>query len=186
MTKHTVRRRVIVDGFQRRFVVIQVAWMAAGLLVLAIVLLTPQLSSGRLEADGQSGFLTENLLIRVILWSTFVAISVLLAALFIRMSHRVAGALVRFRHAFRQVADGRLDFQVTTRKGDYLTAERDELNAMIASLRARIRDSQAAIAELDRLLAAVSHRGTLSSADVEQMQGQAASARAGLAQFSVG
>ena len=187
MANQTVRRRVTMQGFQPKFILIQLALVVAGMLVLAAILLRPVLSSVPQEGAGAEAARDQVALFHVIVWSAFVAVMALLSGLFIRMSHRVAGSLYRFQDAFQQIADGKLDFHVVTRKGDYLAPERDDLNGMIASLRARIQDAQSAVTEIDRLVADKrASGGTLSTGDLEALQGRISRASAALARFTVG
>lgn len=55
----------------------------------------------------------------------------------VRLSHRVAGPLVRFRQAIREVAEGDEVELVRLRDTDFLQEMRDELNEMLWVLRER-------------------------------------------------
>ncbi len=75
-----------------------------------------------------------------------------------KLSHRIAGPLVRYKRNLRLLADGRLPPPLRTRDGDYLQQEVACLNAAVAGVGARvdtIRRAQRALqARLDELLAA--------------------------------
>ena len=67
----------------------------------------------------------------------FVAVSgavILLQA--VRVSHRIAGPAYRITMSLRRIREGDLDFTVRLRKGDHLTEVADELNSVLAKLRA--------------------------------------------------
>jgi len=53
----------------------------------------------------------------------------------VRLTHRVAGPLVRINAALQQLAQGNLDVHVTLRKGDSLVELAGAINTLAASLR---------------------------------------------------
>jgi methyl-accepting chemotaxis protein len=113
---------MLVEGFQTKFVITQLVWVVAAVVVLLLAAvffpsaLVPLLL----------GFLG------------------LLTVVFLVMSHRIAGPLHRFQQVFREVAHGRLTTTVQLRDRDYLKPEAADLDAMIASLRERIGRAQTA------------------------------------------
>jgi general secretion pathway protein G len=175
-----------VEGFQARFVAVQVAAVVLCLLVFVVILMGPLVYRLLTEGSEVPPEVAERfLLLHGFIWSVVVAMSALLSALFLLMSHRVAGPLFRFRRAFKEISDGRLDIVVTTRKHDYLSAERDELNAMIAALRDKVGDAQRAVADSNRLLAECrTNGGAVSGADLARLEERGARATAALARFS--
>lgn len=112
------RHRILVDGFQTKFVITQLIWVVAAVLV--------------------SRFF-DSALVPFLLGSFG-----LLTAVFLVMSHRIAGPLHRFQQVFREVAHGRLTTTVRLRDRDYLKPEAADLDAMIRSLRERIGRAQTA------------------------------------------
>jgi general secretion pathway protein G len=158
------RRRVIVEGFQARFVVVQLLSLAGGLAVFAVLLFGPliyELLSRDSEAHGELAALFLHL--HASLWPLLVGLFASLAAIFVLMSHRVAGPVYRFRLAFRAVAQGRLDTRVKTRDRDYLGDEAADLDAMIRFLSARVGGAQRRIAQLETELAQVAQTAAPSS-----------------------
>ncbi len=188
MARDNRRRQVIVEGFQARFVVVQLLWVVGGLLVFAAVLLGPLIYSLLTAGPAVSTAVADQfLLLHSTLWPVLLGLTAMLAAVFVRMSHRVAGPLVRFRRAFRDIGDGRLDIVVTTRPGDYLSQEQADLNAMIVALRERVQDSQKAVAELDSLLADRSaHERPLTRDDVDLLRTRVHRVSSTLSRFVVG
>ena len=55
----------------------------------------------------------------------------------IRLTHKVAGPLVRIRAALAQLTAGHADLHLTLRKGDELLELAEDINRLAASLRAR-------------------------------------------------
>ena len=74
----------------------------------------------------------------------------------VRVSHRVAGPLYRFRQVFGQVTRGDLSVRVRVRDGDYLTRESEDFDAMIRAVRDRVRRAQTSAAAVRRDLAKLS------------------------------
>jgi general secretion pathway protein G len=148
------RRQFVVQGFQRQFVLRQLAWLVAYLLVFAAVLLLPlvsKLNSGntneRLQAAAQF------LVFHEYLWPALGGVLFVATAALIKASHRIAGPLYRFRRVFDAVNAGDLTMSARVRRGDYLSMESDALEAMLVSLRERIGDAQRAIGAAETALA---------------------------------
>ncbi|MBM4060508.1 MAG: hypothetical protein FJ265_05350 [Planctomycetes bacterium] len=81
------------------------------------------------------------------------AVSLALFALgVLRLSHRIAGPLVRFKRDLRLLAAGRLPPPLRTRRRDYLKQEVECLNAAVAGVRERVAAIAAANAEVQRAL----------------------------------
>ena len=66
----------------------------------------------------------------------------------LRMVHRIAGPLYRFKQLYREIGQGNLSIRATLRQHDYLTPEADLFNRMTAQLQARISTSKQAQATL--------------------------------------
>jgi general secretion pathway protein G len=176
------RRQFVVRGFQRQFVLRQLAWLVAYLLVFAAVLLIPLASrldsvnaNDRVQAAAQFLFFHEYL------WPALGGVLVVATVALIKASHRIAGPLYRFRRVFAAVAAGNLTESARVRRGDYLSSESDALEAMLTSLRDRIGNAQEAIAEADTALQG--HRA--SDADARSAAAAVAEARRILEGFTV-
>ena len=79
-------------------------------------------------------------LFRTVSWTVVLELIVLvpLVSVFgIRLSHKVAGPLVRIRAALADMAQGRFDIRITLRKGDALTELAEDINRLAESLRNR-------------------------------------------------
>ena len=79
-------------------------------------------------------------LFRTVSWTMVLELIVLapLVSVFgIRLSHKVAGPLVRIRAALADMAQGRFDIRITLRKGDALTELAEDINRLAESLRHR-------------------------------------------------
>jgi general secretion pathway protein G len=142
------RRRFIVRGFQRQFVLRQLVWITAYLFAFAAALLAPlvsRLHNGSAEEQFQAA--AQFLFLHEYLWPALGGVLVVAAAALIKTSHRIAGPLYRFRRVFESVTAGDLRASARVRSGDYLTLESDALEAMLASMRERIGAAQQAIDE---------------------------------------
>lgn len=147
------RRRVIVEGFQARFVVIQLISLAVGLTVFALLLFGPLVRELLTREDSAHSEIAQLFLhLHTALWPLIFGLFATLTAIFVVMSHRVAGPIYRFRLAFRDVRHGKLNIRVHTRERDYLVDEAAELDAMIRFLSARVGGAQRRIAELEQEL----------------------------------
>ena len=79
----------------------------------------------------------------------------------LRVIHRVAGPLYRFKQLYREIGEGNLSIRATLRPHDYLTPDADGLNRMTAQLQTRIsasKQAQATVAlDVERLKEAMVH-----------------------------
>lgn len=140
------RRRIVVEGFQTRFVLGQLAWLGAFLVVFLALLFGPLIrpmfregaTTAQLEAANQF------LALHRVLWPALAAFLLGLAFVYVRMAHRVAGPIYRFKSVFAEVAGGRLTSRVRLRQGDYLMQEAAALDGMIQSIRERVVDARSA------------------------------------------
>lgn len=64
-------------------------------------------------------------------WPVALALLVIFGIVSMRISHRLFGALYRFRWALDRITKGDLNFRIKLRKGDYLHREKEELNLML-------------------------------------------------------
>ena len=188
MKRNYKRQHVIVKGFQARFVIVQLLWVTGALVVFAAALLGPLvytlLTAGPTVATAVAD---QFLLLHTTLWPVLAALLAMLAAVFIYMSHRVAGPLYRFRLAYKDLGEGRLDTVVKTRPTDYLKEEEDALNAMIGALRDRVRDGQRATDALEQVITerrADPRPPTV--ADLDALQARVRDVKAALSRFNTG
>jgi methyl-accepting chemotaxis protein len=72
------------------------------------------------------------------LWFLVLVCAVIVALSALKMSHRIAGPLVRYKRNLRLVAGGKLPTPLRTRAGDYLQEEVRCLNAAIAGIGERV------------------------------------------------
>jgi methyl-accepting chemotaxis protein len=152
------RSRILVEGFQARFVATEVAWLVACFSLFLVVLLGPlvwEINSGAVPASDVRRA-TEFLLLRNRLWMPLIALFLGVTWTLVRVSHRVAGPLYRFRQVFAQVAGGDVSVRVRVRGGDFLLREGEELDGMIGAMRDRVRRAQQAASALRRDLAELS------------------------------
>ena len=186
MKQNFKRKHVIAKGFQARFVVVQLLWVTGALVVFAATLLGPLIYTLLTAGPSVATAVADQfLLLHSTLWPVLAALLAMLAAVFVYMSHRVAGPLYRFRMAYKDIGDGRLDITVKTRPTDYLKEEEDALNAMIGGLRERVRDGQRAVDDLDKAITerrADPRPPTL--ADLDTLQARVRDAKAALSRFN--
>ncbi len=152
------RSRILVEGFQARFVATQLAWLAVCFTLFVAVLLGPlvvEINSGAVSVYDLT-WATEFFELHNRLWMPLCALFLGVTWMLVRLSHRVAGPLYRFRQVFRRVAAGDLSVRVRVRDGDYLVHEGNELDGMIEVVRDRVRRAQLAAGALRRDLAALS------------------------------
>lgn len=76
----------------------------------------------------------------------------------LRLSHRIAGPLVRYKRNLRLLAEGRLPPPLRTRRRDYLKEEVSCLNAAVDGVRLRVEAIRKAQAVLRRQLQSVADR----------------------------
>jgi len=135
------RRRILIDRFQYRLLVINLLYFCTILLIFATALFLPlilELHSDSIlkQAEAASEFLS----LHARVWPALFLVFVLLAFHSIFVSHRIVGPLYRFRTTFQAVAGGDLSVRATLRKHDYLEKESESVNQMIASLQAKVQD----------------------------------------------
>jgi general secretion pathway protein G len=110
-----------------------------------------------------------------------------MAAVIIRMSHRIAGPLYQFSKVCRQVGEGDLTVAVRTRQDDYLTQEAATFGAMIGDLRSRIARAQGDARRVAEELEMVVSRGRPAGAqELAALTTSLAQVEATLAEFRTG
>jgi methyl-accepting chemotaxis protein len=149
------RHRILVEGFQARFVATELAWLAVCFALFLGALLGPliwEINSGRVSPYDLT-WATEFFELHNRIWMPLVALFLGVSWMLVRVSHRVAGPLYRFRQVFAKVTRGDLSVRVRVRDGDYLTREGADLDAMIGAVRDRVRRAQASAAAVRHDLA---------------------------------
>jgi methyl-accepting chemotaxis protein len=135
------RRRILVDEFQYRLLAFNLLYFFILLVVMAAALFVPlmiKLDSSSLPLSEREEVASLILSLHATLWPAIAIVFVLLAAHSVFVSHRIAGALYRFRAVFRDLAQGNFAVRANLRKRDYLLKEAAELNAMIEAVGGRL------------------------------------------------
>ncbi len=140
--KPPCRRRqwVVNRPLQFRFVKVMVLVLggtAAGALGAVYVAVRLTLSSFDLARDPVIMSLLASICWTIVL--ELVIMTPIVVWLGIRLTHRVAGPLVRIRAALAKLAAGDYNVRIQLRKGDELVEFADMMNTLAASLRARRR-----------------------------------------------
>ncbi|MGH7273198.1 MAG: hypothetical protein ACREIQ_01900, partial [Nitrospiria bacterium] len=122
------RRRILIDDGQYRLLVFNLIYFFSILLIIAASLFIPpmiQLESASLSLIQKQAVANHLLSLHTRLWPALLVLFVLLAIHSVFVSHRIWGALYRFRSVFKAVAEGNLSVRATIRKNDYLRKEGD-------------------------------------------------------------
>jgi general secretion pathway protein G len=154
------RRRILIPGFQLRYVAEHLAFQVLLGLAVAAVIFGPLIIE--LRDAGQSVAAGRFLWLHTWFWPIAITVLTVAVAHAVWISHRIAGPLYRFRRVFEQMATGDLTPRVRIREGDYLTAEAAAFDAALASLRER---TLTVHVEIDRLQTVVSGLHSLSRVD---------------------
>jgi methyl-accepting chemotaxis protein len=152
------RRRILIESFQYRLLLINLIYFVTILLIFAAALFLPlilQLRSNTLSVVEQGEVAGLFLSLHARVWPAMLVVFILLALHSVFVSHRVAGPLYRFRTIFKAITEGDLTVRAQLRKSDYLGRESDALNEMIASLRTKITDIQNHYEEVQTVLEAL-------------------------------
>jgi hypothetical protein len=118
-------------------------------------------------------------------WALVLLCAVIVVISAIKLSHRIAGPMVRYKRNLRWIADGRLPPPLRTRDGDYLKEEVDCLNRAVAGVTARvdaIRRAQIAVASEVATLTA--RAGSPGLPDVAALAAATAALETSLAAFT--
>lgn len=101
-------------------------------------------------------------------WPALTLSAIFLVIVGIRVSHRIAGPLFRILSVIRSLERGTIPNAIRFRPKDLLREEADAVNAMLASLRARVSELHALQEEIDGLVDRVAIEASGSSEDVVQ------------------
>jgi methyl-accepting chemotaxis protein len=142
VTRPYKRRRILIDHFQYRLLIINLLYFCTILLIFATALFLPlilQLYSQTLSPTEQAEAASQFLSLHARVWPAVFVVFILLTIHSVFISHRIAGPLYRFRKIFQAVANGDLSSHRPLRKHDYLRKEWDSINEMITSLRRKVK-----------------------------------------------
>ena len=179
------RRLLLVVGFQRRFILQQFVGLIIALALLVVVVFFPAiidlLSS---DPDVRLAAADRFLALHELAWPLIGLVLPAVALLMVLNTHRLAGPLYRFRRVFDDVERGDLTMRVKTRRRDYLIAEADGLDRMVASLRERIGSAQTQLDRAHREVTELAHQEQfVAAAGVTAVAESIARAQAILDQF---
>jgi general secretion pathway protein G len=147
------RRRILIPGFQLRYVAEHLAFQGLLGVAVAAVVFGPLILELRESGEGVAA--GRFLWLHAWFWPIALAVLTVTVVHAIWISHRIAGPLYRFRRVFDQMAAGDLTPQVRIRDGDYLTAEAAAFDAALASVRTRTRIVQGEIIEIRAVASAL-------------------------------
>lgn len=137
------RRRILVDRFQWRLLLVMLTHAALIILTLAAAIFLPlylRLESDHLSQAEQYRAASQFLVLDAWLWPPLLLVFGMMCFHALLVTHRVAGPLVRFRRVLAAVGAGDLTVDAGVRRNDYLQAEARMLAGMIEGLRGRVAD----------------------------------------------
>lgn len=131
------RKRLIVDSSSQARMVRRIALLPLAVLCLAAVAMAYMSSRVIDEATRSSVELPSLAALLMTMLTFLLAAGALTTVQALRYSHTVAGPTYRLQQSIRRIREGDLDFRITLRRDDELTAIADELNALIETLGAQ-------------------------------------------------
>ena len=181
-----LRRRLLVDRpFQGSLMVHAMGLGLTTLLVVALGIFVPLLWELR-SGSGPSPDV-DVAVVMVYMHERFwgvAALCVLLAVYgALRLSHRIAGPLVRYKRNLRMIANGQLPPPLRTRRRDYLKDEVACLNDAVSGVRERVAALRTAHNLLQRELHGARAAGQIDASAWSQLQDAERQLAAGLAAF---
>lgn len=138
------RRLAFVHPLQARMLSLMLSYTAMIALLLAVPVFSPlmqALNNPALSWQERAVVATDLLNLHTRYWPwAFGAGTVLVIHCLhsLRIVHRIAGPLYRFKQLYREIGEGNLSIRTTLRPHDYLTPEADLLNRMTAQLQTRV------------------------------------------------
>jgi methyl-accepting chemotaxis protein len=159
------KRHVIHRGLQYRFAAICIAYVLVFVVILSLALFLPVILDLHASADNPERALraADRLLYLHDTFWLVVVVSLLAIGLHaVRLSHRIAGPLYRYRRIFESLVEGNILDPIIPRKGDYLLEETGALNRMLEKLRSGVKDlreSHFRLSEEVQLLASLGEDG---------------------------
>lgn len=156
-----VRRRYVVDwGLQGSLLAHGLLYGALSLIALTVGMFVPLLWN--LAGGRDPSTFEEQALVMIYMHERFWLPALVCAALVvvssIRLSHRIAGPLVRYKRNLRLIAEGKLPEPLRTRPNDHLKEEVECLNAAVVGVARRVAAIRRAQSVLARELAAAVER----------------------------
>lgn len=147
MTNNRSRRKkyFIKKRFQAKFsayflalVILEALLIGALFLYISRGTLTTAYSQEGLTIESTSSFFFLNFTLIILIVGVMIGLGAL--AVFIYLSHRMAGPLYRFEKSMDEAADGNLSYRIRLRKTDQFEKLQDTLNNFIKSMDNRISD----------------------------------------------
>jgi methyl-accepting chemotaxis protein len=154
------RRR---STFRRHLILTSVASTAVFAALVGASLFVPlvaQLDRPDLDRQAAGGIAEHILYLHRSFWPFVFGALIASVGSGILLYERMTGPLVRFVHAFAQIARGELPAKLILRRVDYLGDEADALNAMIEALGERARAREAALAHCQELAGDLASAGS--------------------------
>lgn len=149
------RKTLVVEGFQTQFVLTLLAWTAVLGVGFVLAVMGP-LAWTMAAGTGDQTAADALLALHDRLWIPMFVFGGGFALVVVRVTHRVAGPLFRFRQAFGEIGRGNLDVMVRIRRRDFLHQESRAIETMLCELSARVERAKQATAAIDRELTALS------------------------------
>lgn len=141
VARFALRRRVLVDRrLQMRLIGSQLTVFGFTLIALAAGMFYPVLTqlSGPASSDGEVVAAAEAMLyLHERLWPVLGCVAVFLVLALLRITHQIAGPLIRIRRFIRDLTVAKNTDKLKIRKHDYLQEEVDLLNELRESLMRR-------------------------------------------------
>jgi methyl-accepting chemotaxis protein len=145
------------SSFQVRMALMNLFFLIAVVLVFCLVLLTSFYYDVKMASSLWGQYAAAEALLHLLDRGgiMIIVIIVISTGYHIAFSHRFCGPLINMKHTFEALEKGDVTRNVYLRRKDFLKAEADMINQMLAAVRNRIiklRDSQGEIAALARQL----------------------------------
>jgi methyl-accepting chemotaxis protein len=162
------RRKYVIDReLQFRLLIYNAIYFLTLLLCIGAGLFVPlyfQISDPTLPPEQLGQIADMVLYIHSRLWPVVLAIFIILSVHSIRISHKIAGPLYRFRAIFKQIAQGEISGSFRIRKGDFLANEKLRLEEMMQALGSKIAEIQHEESAIEEILKEIvqTHGGQLS------------------------
>lgn len=140
MAMNFPRKKYIVDSrVQYKVLAVIVVYIFAAVLLTGFLVFIPSFLglSGKVGEE-QYAAAREVLFLHKRFWPSILIVVVLLGGHSIYLFHRLFGPLYRLKNSLKQIADGNLSLNFTTRKKDFLKEEEAIMNTMINSLREKV------------------------------------------------
>lgn len=137
MAKYTRRQYLIDKHLQVKFALLTILLLVVYTLLFAASLFAPHMIDLSVGAtlDEQTEAARVLLSLHKSVWPTLGLLILLLGAISIFFTHKIAGPVYRFKRVLQEVASGNLGVSITLRKRDELKDLADDLNAVIGELR---------------------------------------------------